>query len=371
MTAWWHDLVATVWRLFDERGLLVAFVLLLLEESGMPPLIPGDLLMVLAGIRAAEGRSSLIEVLVLLEVATVVGGSVLYWLSAWGGHVVVARVGRHVGATPERIARASDLLQRHGERAIFVGRLLPSLCVLTAVAAGLLGFPFRRFLPALALGGFVHLLAFVMLGYWFGPPIIRELSRLHPPFELIASLVVLATLAFWIVRLSRRTPATPVVRLALDKRVRGGMLASVFGAIASTVLADIWLYGGGLIVQPPITDSRIATDLIPHGPLLAFASVMAMAWLVACLIWGAVYGAVEPSLWGRAWVRGALFSLAPLALWVLAVIPIAGGGWSGQPRDVTALLLAGEVVRSLAYGLTLGTAYSVLSPHRTRRVAEV
>src|SRR5436305_5367579 len=101
----WTNLTNTVWWLLDEHGLLMAFVLLFLEESGLPPVIPGDLLMVLIGLQAAQGRVWLVGAVVVLEVATILGGSVLYWLSSFGGHAIVNKVGRHVGATPERLQK--------------------------------------------------------------------------------------------------------------------------------------------------------------------------------------------------------------------------------------------------------------------------
>ena len=33
----WNHLTSTLWWLLDEHGLLLAFILLLLEESGVPP----------------------------------------------------------------------------------------------------------------------------------------------------------------------------------------------------------------------------------------------------------------------------------------------------------------------------------------------
>src|SRR5262245_3641900 len=101
MTAW-TNLTSTVWWLLDEHGLLMAFVLLFLEESGLPPIIPGDLLMVLVGLQAAQGKISLVVAVLVLELATVLGGSVLYWLSSIGGHAIINKVGHHVGATPDR-----------------------------------------------------------------------------------------------------------------------------------------------------------------------------------------------------------------------------------------------------------------------------
>src|SRR3954451_19423842 len=101
----WNSLTSTVRWLLDEHGLVMAFVLLLLEESGVPPVIPGDLLMVLVGVQAAQGKVGLVAALALLEVATIIGGSILYGLSALGGHAIINRVGPYVGATPERMQR--------------------------------------------------------------------------------------------------------------------------------------------------------------------------------------------------------------------------------------------------------------------------
>ena len=147
--------------------------------------------MVLMGVQAAQGKVGLMGVLVLLELVTVIGGSILYALSASGGHAIINRVGPYVGATPERLKKIDDSLKRHGEIAIIFGRS-PSLCVLTAVAAGLVGFPFRALPSGLAVGGFLHLLILVMLRYWVGTQMIDWLTTLHPPFELTASPLALA-----------------------------------------------------------------------------------------------------------------------------------------------------------------------------------
>lgn len=368
MTAW-TQLTSTVWWLLEEHGMLLAFVLLLLEESGVPPVIPGDLLMVLMGVQAAQGKVSLVAVLALLEVATMIGGSILYALSAVGGHAIINRVGPYVGATPERLKRIDDSLKRHGEVAIVLGRLVPSLCILTAVAAGLVGFPYRRFLPALAVGGFLHLLVFVMLGYWVGPPVLDVLSKLHPPFELVAALLALAGLTAWLIRSARRTPATPIVPLPRGERLRRGLLSGLLGALTSTLLANTLLPLGGLLVRPTAFESLIVPQLARYGSARAIAVVVAVGFLVVSMCWGALYGIVQPALPGPAWLRGVLFATAPLALSLLVLLPLTGAGWLGLALGAGLLPLAGETVRSLVYGLTLGVAYVVMSPHRATRAA--
>src|SRR4051794_16121204 len=111
-------------RLLDQHALPTAFVLLFLEEAGLPPIVPGDFLMMLVGTRAADGRIPLIWGIIVLEIATILGGSVLYWMSRWGGHTLVLRFGRYIGVTPARVKRASSLLERHGLLAVIVGRLV-------------------------------------------------------------------------------------------------------------------------------------------------------------------------------------------------------------------------------------------------------
>jgi hypothetical protein len=258
-------------------------------------------------------------------------------------------------------------LETHGSRAIVLGRLIPSLCILTAVGAGLLGFPYRRFLPALALGGLIHLVIFVMLGYWFGLPVLEVLSKLHPPFELLAALLTLGALAFWLVRTALRTSPTPIVPRPLPERLTRGLLAGLLGAVAATVLANVFLPLAGVLIEAGAFQSFIVENLAVTGTARAVAGLIAISFQLVGTLWGAVYGLVEPRLGGQSWLRGAVFGLVPLAFSLLVLFPLAGVGWLGLSLGVGPLPLFGEVLRSLVYGLSMGVAYSVMSPHRSRQ----
>src|SRR5215212_524767 len=359
----WTSLTSTVWWLLNEHGLAMATVLLFLEESGVPPIIPGDLMMVLIGVQAAEGRLWLVAAIGLLEVATILGGSVLYWLSSVGGHAVIHKVGRHVGATPERLRHISASLEQHGMLAIVIGRLVPSLCILTAVAAGLLSYPYRRFLPALALGGLIHLLIFVLLGYWVGRPVLRVLSALHLPFEVTATVIALVGLIAWLVWSARRTPTTPIVVLPRAERLRRGLLSGLIGALVATLLANALLPIFGWLLQPPAFGPFIV-DLAEHASARAIAIMTTVSFLIVSMLWGALFGLVQPSLPGPWPLRGLIVAVGPLAVTLLVILPLTGGGWFGLGLGAGPLPMVGEIVRALVYGLTLGTAYTVMSPHR-------
>ena len=267
---WWSELTETVWHLLDNHTLAVAFVLLLLEEAGLPPLIPGDLLMAFVGVQAAAGKVNLFFGLLALELATVVGGSILYLIASIGGHAVLNRVGRDVGTTPERLKIAEEALERHGGRAIILGRLIPSLCILTAIAAGILGMPFRRYLPALALGGFLHLLIVVMIGYVFGPPVLRIAATLHLPLGLLVWGLLFVGLTVWLSRLVRKSPNNDVPPIATGERLRCGLLAGLLAGVESMLAANLLLELSRVLVhdapgQKAVGDRQVvpSTDVEP------------------------------------------------------------------------------------------------------------
>lgn len=368
--AWWTNLTTTIWRLLDEHGQLVAFVMLFLEEAGVPSLIPGDFLMILVGVRIAEGKMRLLEALAVMQSATMLGGTVLYWISVWGGHPVVERIGPYIGVTPDRLRTAADALHRHGVRTVIAGRFIPGLSILTTVACGVLDFPFRRFLLALFLGGLLRLLVFVAIGYYFGPPALRVAEGLNIPLELLASLVVLVGLGVWVVRTARRAHADPDARPPMRDRIRGGLLAGVLGAVASMLLANILIHLAGLLEYDAPSQALTASGLLGRRSTQVLLLAMTPAFVALPSIWGALYGVVAPRLMGPAWLRGVLFSLLPLAFSLLVVLPLVGAGLLGLDLGAGAIPALGEAARYLTYGLVLGATYPALA-RRAPKVAVI
>jgi hypothetical protein len=182
----------------------------------------------------------------------------------------------------------------------------------------------------------------------------------------MAAIVALAALVAWLVWSARRTPKTPIVLLPRAERLRRGLLAGLLGALVSTLLAYALLPIGGLLLQPPAFGSLIV-NLAETGSARAIAILTVVVFLVISLLWGALFGIVEPRLPGPEWFRGVIFAMVPLAISLVAILPLTGGGWLGLELGAGLLPLVAEIVRSLVYGLTLGSAYAVMSPHRQSR----
>jgi membrane protein DedA with SNARE-associated domain len=181
---WWLSLAAASKAAVEQHELLAGSLFLLADEAGVPTPIPGNLLIVLLGVRASQGAVSLWAVVAAMEVVTVIGATILYTVSRWGGRPLVNRFGRYAGITPARLAPAEAWVRRRGMPAVVLARLIPGFRIVTAIAAGLLAVPPSIFIPGMSVGALIYIVACVGIGYALGPPALAWLERLPLPLHL-------------------------------------------------------------------------------------------------------------------------------------------------------------------------------------------
>src|SRR6266568_2107800 len=226
MVDWWTEVGRATSAFLDQHGLLAAFVFLLIEEAGVPVPVPGDVLMLILGLHARQGTVPLWQAVAATWLGTMIGSTFLYFAARIAGRDLVYRYGPFIRLTPERLDRAERWLKHHGSRAVFLGRLVPGLRIVTAVACGVFEVPFGVFFPAMSLGALLYIVVYTLLGYYLGPPVLTVLEKIHIPFGLLGSLVPLALILLWTYRtrqgLGRRTAPLPVDR---EQHLRAGAIA--------------------------------------------------------------------------------------------------------------------------------------------------
>jgi membrane-associated protein len=146
--------------LFAETGLLIGFFL------------PGDSLLVTAGLLAATGTSNtlhlnLAAVVAAAAVGAVVGGQVGYFIGRQAGPPLLAR------QTSRRLRdgadRAGELLERYGYgRAIVLARFVPVVRTVLNPMAGAVGVPAGPFALWNLVGGLLWSVSIVLAGYILG-----------------------------------------------------------------------------------------------------------------------------------------------------------------------------------------------------------
>src|SRR5437870_3864713 len=80
----WQAAAELILTLLERHAVLTVFVLVLLEESGLPLPVPSDVAVLLAGSQIGQGRVNPIPAYLAAELAAVVGGSILYTIARRG-----------------------------------------------------------------------------------------------------------------------------------------------------------------------------------------------------------------------------------------------------------------------------------------------
>jgi membrane protein DedA with SNARE-associated domain len=363
---WWDVIRLSVADFVAEHGVMAGFVLILIEETGVPVPVPGDFLMLGLGVHAREGRVLLWQALAVMEIATLIGASVLYVLAARAGRDLVYRYGRYIHLTPARLDQAEVFLRRRGMVAIVLGRITPGLRMATVIASGVFGVPFWRFLPSLALGAFLYILAYTLLGYFIGPPVLSAMAGVHLPLGLLGSLVPLVVLVVWIARARsglRLREATAAGLADRRHRWRDGAVAGGLATLISTLAMNVVVHiAGDLALLEPgnlveRTQARLAALALVRviGPLMLLAA--APAFVIVGVAWGAVYAQwVEPHVHYADWLSGLSFALVPLSVALLIVLPVLDGA-TPDLGPLGPLAAISEALRHAFYGITLGVVY--------------
>jgi membrane protein DedA with SNARE-associated domain len=376
MVDWWTEVGLATSQFLDRHGLLAAFVFLLIEEAGVPVPVPGDVVMLVLGVHARRDENPVLALLQAISASwagTIVGSTFLYFVCRWAGRGLVYRYGRFIRLTPERLDKAEHWLNKHGTRAVFLGRLVPGLRILTAVACGVFEVPFRIFFPAMALGALVYIVVYTLLGYYLGPPVLDLLEKVHLPFGLLGSLVPLAILLWWTIRarqeLGKR--GSRGVAVGRDVLMRAGAVAGLLATVGSTLLMNVLInLAGGIAFNAPgtlveRTAARLAFALAREvQPIFLFVAVP--AYLAVGVLWGGVYAtwaeARLPQQWSD-WQRGVMFAGLPFLVSILLVMPVLGLGVGGLGATGP-VAFTGEVIRHAAFGALLGLIFPVLRSWR-------
>jgi undecaprenyl-diphosphatase len=98
----------------------------------------------------------------------VVGDNFGFQLGARLGREWLLHHGRRFGVTPARLARAERFFERHGPKAVFVGRFVGFARALVPFVAGTSRMPYHQFLAYNTLGAVLWTATFVLLGYLLG-----------------------------------------------------------------------------------------------------------------------------------------------------------------------------------------------------------
>jgi membrane protein DedA with SNARE-associated domain/uncharacterized membrane protein YkvA (DUF1232 family) len=143
-------MVDWITKIISSSG-YVGIFLLMLAENVFPP-IPSELIMPLAGFVAAQGERHPILVGLAGTGGSVLGAWLWYYVGKRLGKEricqLAARYGRWLTLDEKDVGKAITWFERHGGKAVFIGRLVPAVRTLISVPAGIARMALGPFLLA-------------------------------------------------------------------------------------------------------------------------------------------------------------------------------------------------------------------------------
>jgi len=181
-------------------GYLAIFVLMVLESACVP--IPSEVTMLFGGalvsasFLAPDQQLDLWLVTLAGTGGNVFGSWLAYWAGYAGGRPLIDRWGRYLLIRPHEVERAHDWFERHGELAVFGGRLLPVVRTFISLPAGVVRMGFGKFTVYTVLGCLPWCLLLTWLGYLLGERW-ETVERIFRPFAWgIAAAIFMAGVWF-------------------------------------------------------------------------------------------------------------------------------------------------------------------------------
>lgn len=161
-----------------EYGLLIylVFFLLVFCETGLvvTPFLPGDSLLFAAGAFAAAGSLYLPALFIIFSTAAVLGNMANYFIGrAIGEKACRSKKTRFIN--PEHIEKGRVFFDRHGGKAVVIGRFIPVIRTYVPFICGASKMDYPKYTAYNVAGSLLWVLLLSSAGFFFGNlPLIRD-----------------------------------------------------------------------------------------------------------------------------------------------------------------------------------------------------
>jgi membrane-associated protein len=182
----WGGYMVLFFIVFAETGLFFGF------------LLPGDSLLITAGLVAASGKLGFWETNATMILAAILGDSTGYFIGRILGRKLFERPDSLIFRR-EYLERTQNFYDRHGGKTIFFARFVPVIRSFATTVAGIAKMPYTRFIGFSISGAITWIASLTSLGYFLG----SQFPELDTYINLIISLTVLAIIVSIIFKLIR------------------------------------------------------------------------------------------------------------------------------------------------------------------------
>jgi len=174
----WGGLVMICAIVFAETGLMIGFFL------------PGDSLLVTAGVFAAAGLLDIYLLITLVSLCAVVGDQLGYYIGQKTGRALFNKEDSLLFKR-SHVLRAQEFYEKYGAKTIVIARFVPIVRTFAPVIAGVGQMNYRRFVTYNVFGGILWVVSMCLIGYIIGASVPNINKYLHLVIAVVIFLSIL------------------------------------------------------------------------------------------------------------------------------------------------------------------------------------
>lgn len=179
-------LIGLVAVVFAETGLMVGFFL------------PGDSLLVTAGLFAAKGDLNIVWLNLALMAAAIVGDATGYWIGRRAGQALYNRPNSFF-FRKQHLVKTHEFYEKHGGKTIVIARFVPIIRTFAPVVAGAAEMTYRQFALYNIAGGIGWVASMTLTGYFLG----RAIPDIDKHIHIVVAVVIFLSLLPAIISIAR------------------------------------------------------------------------------------------------------------------------------------------------------------------------
>jgi membrane-associated protein len=179
-------LIGLVVVVFAETGLMVGFFL------------PGDSLLVTAGLFAAKGDLNIVWLNLAVMAAAILGDATGYWIGRRAGHALYSRPNSFF-FRKQHLIKTHEFYEKHGGKTIVIARFVPIIRTFAPVVAGAAEMGYRQFATYNIVGGIGWVASMTLTGYFLG----RAVPDIDKHIHIVVAVVIFLSLLPGIISIAR------------------------------------------------------------------------------------------------------------------------------------------------------------------------
>jgi membrane protein DedA with SNARE-associated domain len=160
----------------SHYGLWVVFTVVFLEAAGLP-FIPGETALIAAGALASQGHGNIVAIVAVAVVAAIAGALFGYAVGRLWGRELLVHWPWFERVSHRGVERSQEFFERHGPKAVFLGRFVPVLRATLGWMAGIGRMRFGSFMVWNVAGAVVWACLIGLAAYYLGAAVVDAVQR--------------------------------------------------------------------------------------------------------------------------------------------------------------------------------------------------